>query len=86
MEKHSGNCMCAQSCLTPLQPHRLLAARLLCPRDFQHKKKKKKRSGLPLSSPRDLPDPGFEPVPLESPALAGRLFTTGPPGKLHSGN
>ena len=36
-------------------------------------------SGLPLPSPGNLPDPGMEPV---SPALAGGLFTTEPPGKL----
>jgi len=35
-------------------------------------------SGLPFPSPRDLPDPGIEPV---SPSLAGRFFTTVPPGK-----
>ena len=29
-------------------------------------------------SPGDLPDPGIE---LQSPALAGRFFTTEPPGK-----
>ena len=34
-------------------------------------------SGLPFPSPGDLPDPGIE---LESPALAGRFFTTEPPG------
>ena len=32
-----------------------------------------------ISSSRALPDPGIEPV---SPALAGRFFTTEPPGKL----
>ena len=31
-----------------------------------------------IPSPGDLPDPGIEP---ESPALAGRFFTTEPPGK-----
>ena len=36
-------------------------------------------SGLPFPSPRDLLDPGFK---LTSPALAGRFFTTGPPGKI----
>ena len=36
-------------------------------------------SRLPFPSPRDLPDPGIEP---ESSALAGRFFTTEPPGKL----
>ena len=38
-------------------------------------------SGLPFPPPRDLPDPGIEPVSLMSPALAGRFFTTAPPGK-----
>ena len=36
-------------------------------------------SGLPLPSPRRLPDPRSEPV---SPALADRFFTTEPHGKL----
>ena len=36
------------------------------------------RSGLPFPSPGDLPNPGIEPA---SPALAGRFFTTEPPGK-----
>ena len=35
-------------------------------------------SGLPLSSPGDLPNPGIEPT---SPALAGGFFTTEPPWK-----
>jgi len=34
-------------------------------------------SGLPFSPPGDLPDPGFELMSLESPALAGGFFTTG---------
>ena len=34
--------------------------------------------GLPFPSPGDLPDPGIKPV---TPALAGGLFTTEPPGK-----
>ena len=38
-------------------------------------------SRLPFSSPGDLPDPEIEPM---FPALAGRFFTTVPPGKpLH---
>ena len=36
---------------------------------------------LPFPTPLDLPDPGIEPVPLASPAMAGRFFTTIPPGK-----
>ena len=39
-------------------------------------------SGLPFPSSGALPDTGVKPV---SPALAGRFFTTEPPGKLHSG-
>ena len=33
-------------------------------------------SGLPFTSPEDLPDPGIE---LLSPALAGGYFSAGPP-------
>ena len=36
------------------------------------------QSGLPFPSPGDLPGPRIE---LVSPALAGRFFTTEPPGK-----
>ena len=35
-------------------------------------------SGLPFPPPGDLSDPEIEPA---SPALAGRFFTTEPPGK-----
>ena len=38
-------------------------------------------SGLPLSIPGDLPNPGIEPASLVSPTLAGRFFTTEPPWK-----
>ena len=38
-------------------------------------------NGLPCPSPGDLPDPGTETESLISPALAGRFFTTEPPGK-----
>ena len=40
-------------------------------------------SGFPFPTSGDLSDPGIEPTPPESPALAGRLFTTAPPGKPH---
>ena len=33
---------------------------------------------MPFLPPGDLPDPGIEP---KSPALAGRFFTTEPPGR-----
>ena len=35
-------------------------------------------SKLPFPAPGDLSEPGIEPV---SPALAGKFFTTEPPGK-----
>ena len=34
-----------------------------------------------ISFSRDLPDPGIKPTSLSSPELAGRFFTTVPPGK-----
>ena len=40
-------------------------------------------SGLPCPSPRDLPNPGFEPVSLGSPALAGEFFTTSATWEAH---
>ena len=39
------------------------------------------RSGLSFPPPGDLPDPEIKLVFPESPALAGRFFTTEPPGK-----
>ena len=38
-------------------------------------------SGLPCSPPGDIPDPGIEHTSPMSPALAGEIFTTVPPGK-----
>ena len=38
-------------------------------------------SGLPFSSPGDLPNTGIEPTSPVAPTLAGRFFTTEPPGK-----
>ena len=38
-------------------------------------------SGLPFPTPGDLPDSGIEHTSPMSPALAGRFFTTEPPGK-----
>ena len=40
-------------------------------------------SGLPFPSPRDFPDPGIEPMSLESPALAGGFFTTSATWEAH---
>ena len=38
------------------------------------------QSGLPFPSPRNLPDPGIEPMFPVTPVLAGGFFTTEPPG------
>ena len=38
-------------------------------------------SRLPFPTLEDLPNPGIEPKSLASPAVAGRFFTTAPPGK-----
>ena len=38
-------------------------------------------SGLPFPTPGDLPNPEIKPESLVSPALAGRFFTTVPPGE-----
>ena len=38
-------------------------------------------SGLLFPFPGDLPNPGIEPSSPASPALAGKFFTTEPPGK-----
>ena len=38
-------------------------------------------SGLPFPPPGDLPNQGLKPKSPASPALAGRFFTTAPPGK-----
>ena len=37
-------------------------------------------SGLPFPSPGDLPNPRITPASLASPAVAGRFFTSAPPG------
>ena len=41
-------------------------------------------SGLPFSSPGDLPDPGIKPTSPVSPALLGGFFSTEPLRKPHS--
>ena len=43
-------------------------------------KSKTPQTIVPISSPRDLPNPGIEPKALASPALTGGFFTTVPPG------
>ena len=38
-------------------------------------------SGLPFPTSGDLRNPGIKPASLAAPTLAGRFFTTEPPGK-----
>ena len=54
-----------------LRPRGLQPARLLCPWDSPGK-----NTGVGCHAPGELPNPGIEPAPLTSPALAGRFFTT----------
>ena len=69
--------VCAQSCLT------------LCdPMDCSHQTplsmaspRREYWSGLPFPSPGDFPDPGIEPSSPMTPGMAGRVFTTVPPGR-----
>ena len=56
--------------------HGLWPARLLSPWDFS---RQEYWSGLPLPSPRDLPDPGIKP---ESPALQADSLPTEPLGNI----
>ena len=76
---YCGYCLVARSCLALSRPHGLQPTRLLCPWDFP---RQAYWSGLPFSSPGDLPYPEMEPA---SPELAGGFFTTKPPGKPRSG-
>ena len=69
---------CAQSCPTLCKPmdcsltgssvHGILQARI-------------PEKGLPCSPPGDLPSPMIKLASLMPPAIAGRFFTTKPPGK-----
>ena len=64
-------CVCAQSCLTLCDPTDCSQ-----PGSSVHEIIKQEYwSGLPFSSPRDLPEPGIKSMSLLSPALAGRFFT-----------
>ena len=62
-----------------LQPHGLKPAQASLSMEFT---RQEYWSGLPLPTPGGLPDSGIEPTSPASPALADRLFTTAPPGKL----
>ena len=68
--KTTSCCLITQSCPTLCNPLDCSPARFLCPWDFPGKN--------PGVGCQALLDPGIEP---DSPALAGRFFTTEPPGK-----
>ena len=66
-------CVLSHSVLSDsLQPYGLWPSRFLYPRDSPGK-----------NTPGDLPNSMTEPTLPESPALAGRLFTTKPLGKSY---
>ena len=70
--------VCVSACSAvpnSLQPHGLRPVHASLSMGFS---RQEHWSGLPFPSPWDLPDPGMEPT---SPPLAGRFFTTAPPGK-----
>ena len=63
----------------PLWPRGLQLARLLCPWGFS---RPEYCSGLPFSSPRDLPDPGMEPGLLHCRQILYRPSHQGSPHSL----
>ena len=73
--RHScDSCMwakCLQSCQTLCDP-------MDCslPGSFVHGDSPGNNTGVPFTSPGDLPDPGIETLSLKSPAMAGGFFTT----------
>ena len=68
-----GCCLVAQSCPT-------LACQAPLSMEFS---KQEYLSRVPFPTPGDLPDPGIKPGALESPALAGGLFTTSATWQAH---
>ena len=80
-------CCCLVAQLRLLQPDGLQPAMLLCSWDFQARTLQQAAwSGLPFPSTVAIANPGTEPTSL---ALAGRFFTTEPPGRpnpLYTGN
>ena len=71
--------MCILSCVWLFATPWLEPTSLLCQWDFPWQKY---WSGLPFPSPGCLPNPRIKPTSPVSPALAGRFFTTEPPGSL----
>ena len=75
-------CVCAkllQSCLTLCDPMDCSLRGSFVHGIFQQEY----WSGLLCAPPEDVPDPGIEPTPLTSPALAGGFFTTSTTWEAH---
>ena len=72
--QHNTQCssLALLACECSVTSNSVLPIRLLGPWDFPQEY----WSGLSFSSPADLPHPGMEPMPVVSPALAGRFFIT----------
>ena len=73
--KYGDGGLVAKLCLTLLTPW-TMACQTPVPMGFP---RQEYWNELPFPTPRNLPNPGIKPEP---PALAGRFFTTQPPGKL----
>ena len=71
-------CSVTESCLTLCDPMDYIAHQAPLFMEFS---RQKYCSGLPFPTPGDLPNLGIESVSLVSPALAGKFFTSVPPGK-----
>ena len=75
----SGRCMCACSVISnSLGVPWTVACQAPLSMEFS---REEYRSGLRLPPPGKLPYPEIEPESAVSPELAGRFFTTEPPGK-----
>ena len=70
--------VCAQQCPTLCDPWTAASQAPLSMEFFRQEYWSRGSTG---QGPGDLSDPGIEPVSLVSPELAGRFFTTLPPGK-----
>ena len=70
-------CVCVLSCVQLLVTFGTVDCQAPLSMEFS---RQKYWTGLPLPPPRDLPNPGIEPMSLASSALAGRFFTTEPLG------
>ena len=71
-------CVCVLSHVRLFATPWTVGHQVLCPWNFPGKNT---GVGCLFLVQRDLPNPGIEPAPLTSPALAGGFFTTVPPGK-----